>query len=199
MSIPADYELCLRIREGDEWAFGELLRRYEGMMSLRVSEFFEVRGEERDDMEQVAREGLLKAARTFRPDRGTVFSTFARYVVHMELITAIKTAHRRKHEMLNRSERWEQLVGDGIELGEVASDPTNRQDPLEQVIARETFHSQVRVLTEGCSEVERTVVARVFNGLSLVDAGRGLGTAANPAKTADNALCRVRAKLAAAA
>lgn len=195
---PSDYELTLRVREGDEWAFEELMRRHSDVLFFNANQF-SAPGQEREDMEQRARIGLLTAARTFKADRGSSFRNFAQIAIRAELITAFVAAGRQKHRALNEAVSLEIKVGDeGSELGELLPAPASA-DPCEIVIQREDFARDLRVLTVGCTPIERTVVARRLNGLKLAAAGAGIGTASDPAKTADNALGRVRRKLAAAA
>lgn len=153
-------------------------------------------GEAEDDLGQAARLGLLKAARTHRPDRGSGFRNFAELCVRAELITFVKAATCGKRAVLNESLRWEQIVDDDMELGQVTAD--RKPSPHEQLVIRGELERVVSVVAS-CSPCCQTVVARVLNGASLADAGRGLGTSARPEKTADNALQRVRRKLAAAA
>jgi len=194
LRVLSDPQLALRIRNGDDRAFEELLSRYADMVSYHAAQFF-ASGESEDDLEQAARLGLLKAARTYRPDRGSGFHNFAVLAVRAELITFIRTAGRGKRAMLNGSLRWEQVVGEDLELGEITA--ARQPSPCEHVIVREELAHVVSVITNKCSEAEQVVVARQLNGASLGEAGAGFGR--NPEKFADNALQRVRRKLAAAA
>lgn len=69
-----DSELFERI---DELACAEeLVRRYEGL-TRSLARKFSGRGAEVEDLEQVSRTALLKAARRFDPERGFKFSTYA--------------------------------------------------------------------------------------------------------------------------
>jgi RNA polymerase sporulation-specific sigma factor len=182
-----DAQLVLRVRNGEEWAFEELTARYVRMIEARAA-LYGSRGEEHEDFRQAALFALYEAACSFRPG-GAPFSAYAKHVVTNALIDFLKGACRGKHLVLDDSSRFE---------GEVEIIVSRERDPCEQVIARETLAEQVRALA-GCSTLQRTVAARRLNGLSLIEAGTGLGRTTNAAKTADNALQHVRAKLKAAA
>jgi RNA polymerase sigma factor (sigma-70 family) len=56
-----------------------------------------------DDLEAIGREGLVKAARSFDPDAGTKFSTWAWIKIQSEITTALRRDEpdllpRRRHE-----------------------------------------------------------------------------------------------------
>jgi RNA polymerase sporulation-specific sigma factor len=46
--------------------------------------------------------GLYKAIRDFRPERQASFRAFAELCITRQIITAIKTATRQKHQPLNQ-------------------------------------------------------------------------------------------------
>lgn len=61
-----------------------LVSRYE-RLALRLSRRFSDRGEAQDDLDQVARIGLVHSIRRFDPDRGVQFTTFATQTILGEL------------------------------------------------------------------------------------------------------------------
>jgi RNA polymerase sigma-H factor len=195
--LGTDQQLALLVADGEERAFDELARRYRRLVSGKCSVYY-APGEEEDDVHQAAMFGLYKAARTFTVGRGRSFRGWASLVIQSELDTFVKKACRGKHRSLSESVRFEQPLASGHELGELLPNAVSG-DPCDIVIQRENFARDLRVLMLETTPVERTVVARRLNGLKLAAAGAGIGVANDPAKTADNALCRVRRKLAAAA
>jgi RNA polymerase sporulation-specific sigma factor len=186
-----DPELAFRVQDGDERAFEVLLERYEGLVVYHAKQFG-LRGEQQADIVQAGRLGLLKAAKTFRSDRGSGFSNFAKIAIYSEIVTFVKGALVGKHRVLSESARFEQESND--DLDEIAS---SEPSPHDQLVAKERLAQVVSIVTEQCSPLERTVAVRRLNGLSLAEAGKGLGRSAKPFKTADNALAKVRARLAA--
>src|SRR5216683_8066422 len=95
-----DLQLVLRARNGDGGAMDSLLRRYHGFVRLKASSYF-LAGGESDDLIQEGLIGLYKAVRDFRTDKETSFRSFAELCVTRQIITAIKTATRFKHQPLN--------------------------------------------------------------------------------------------------
>lgn len=196
-----DAQLALRVRNGEEWAFEELLARHDDLISAKVSKWGAI-GEDYDDFHQAALLALYKAACLYTASRGTSFRTWANMVIHAALVDFLKAACLLRCKPLDESMRFEQPVRgaheDTVPFGELIPGPAS-DDPCAILIASEEFARNVRVLMSECSEVERAVVARRLNGLSLIESSEGLGKTQKPGKVADNALGRVRRKLAAAA
>ncbi len=90
MPLPAAERDLFRLAQGAgsdaecEEARECLLQRYE-RLALRLARRFSDRGEAREDLEQVARIGLLNSMRRFDPDRGVRFTTYATQTVLGEL------------------------------------------------------------------------------------------------------------------
>ena len=85
----------------DERRSTQLIRRYTGFVRLKASSYF-LAGGESEDLIQEGLIGLYKAVRDFRPDKETSFRSFAELCVTRQIITAIKTATRFKHQPLNK-------------------------------------------------------------------------------------------------
>ncbi len=69
-------ELLKRAREGDAGAEEQLMVANMGLVR-RIAGHFLDRGTEYEDLVQIGSIGMLKAIRSFSPDHGTVFSTYA--------------------------------------------------------------------------------------------------------------------------
>src|SRR3982750_2066725 len=97
----ADLQLVMRARNGDGEALDALMRRYTGFVRLKASSYF-LAGGDSEDLIQEGLIGLYKAVRDFRTDKETSFRSFAELCVTRQIITAIKTATRFKHQPLNQ-------------------------------------------------------------------------------------------------
>lgn len=83
---PTDAELCAAARAGDRGAAGVLVRRHAGLVASVVRSLGRVpSGVDHDDLFQVGRMGLYKAALNWSPDRGAKFSTYAYNLVRNEV------------------------------------------------------------------------------------------------------------------
>ena len=189
-----DFELCCRITDGCGVSFNEMLHRYYGLIRHKANQYFLVGGES-DDLIQEGILGFYKACRDFQPDREASFRNFADLCITRQIITAVKTATRRKHGPLNTfisfSMQPEQTTEGEATLEEVLPGPRT-SDPLLQAISSEELRSLVDFLSTELSAIESRVLALFLDGQTYEEiAVRSFGDA----KTVDNALQRVRRKV----
>src|SRR5215210_4083460 len=121
-----DLQLVIRARNGDQVALDHLMRRYTGFVRLKASSYF-LAGGDADDLIQEGLIGLYKAVRDFRSDKETSFRSFAELCVTRQIITAIKTATRFKHQPLNQYVSFSHTPagqeGDDCSLGDALPGP----------------------------------------------------------------------------
>jgi RNA polymerase sporulation-specific sigma factor len=190
-----DRRLALRARNGDLGAQDELIRRYTGFVRLKASSYF-LAGGESDDLIQEGLIGLYKAVRDFRPDKETSFRSFAELCVTRQIITAIKTATRLKHQALNHYVSFGQTpagheVDGDCTLGDAL--PGSRvDDPSLRVISTEELQSLVFCLGNNLSTLEADALRMYLEGSSYEQMAEELGC---DTKTIDNALQRVKRKV----
>ena len=97
----SDDDLLDRSQHGDLLATNTLLDRYRRFVRAKARGYFLI-GADFDDIEQEGMIGLYKAIRDYRFDRQASFRAFAELCVTRQIITAIKTATRQKHQPLNQ-------------------------------------------------------------------------------------------------
>jgi RNA polymerase sporulation-specific sigma factor len=190
-----DLQLAIRARNGDQAALDGLIRRYTGFVRLKASSYF-LAGGESDDLIQEGLIGLYKAVRDFRADKETSFRSFAELCVTRQIITAIKTATRYKHQPLNQYVSFSHTpagqdgegdctVGDALPGSAVNEPPTI-------VISTEELQSLVFCLGSGLSPLEADALRLYLEGSSYEEMAEELGC---DTKTIDNALQRVKRKI----
>ena len=189
-----DDELVARFRGGDVDALNTLLERYRRFARAKARGYFLV-GADSDDIEQEGMIGLYKAARDFRPDRQSSFRAFAELCITRQVITAIKTATRQKHQPLN------QYVSiSGVRGGD---DPSERSvedllddhyiaDPADEVVSAERMDGMRQAMAAMLSGLEVDVLRLYVEGKSYQEIGDHLG---RHVKSIDNALQRIKRKL----
>jgi RNA polymerase sporulation-specific sigma factor len=190
-----DLQLVLRARNGDSGAMDALLRRYHGFVRLKASSYF-LAGGEGDDLVQEGLIGLYKAVRDFRTDKETSFRSFAELCVTRQIITAIKTATRFKHQPLNAYVSFShtpagQDSDSECTLGDALPGP-GVNEPSVCVISTEELQSLVLTLGTGLSGLEHDALKLYLEGSSYEEMAEGLGC---DTKTIDNALQRVKRKI----
>ena len=191
-----DEYLVALAKRGQADAYERIVRRYRGFVRLKASAYFMLGGES-DDLIQEGLLGLFKAVRDFRTDRESSFRNFAELCITRQIITAVKTASRNKHSPLNQYVSFAQTpaaAGDSeTTLEEVLPGPPIN-DPANQVIATEELSSLIACLASVLSDLESRVLSLYLDGHSYEVIGERLEC---DTKTVDNALQRVKRKVAA--
>ena len=190
-----DLQLVMKARNGSTAALDTLMRRYNGFVRLKASSYF-LAGGDSEDLVQEGLVGLYKAVRDFRADKETSFRSFAELCVTRQIITAIKTATRYKHQPLNQyisfshTPAGQESEGD-CTLGDALPGPSVN-DPSVCVISTEELQSLVFCLGSGLSSLESEALTLYLEGNSYEEMAEDLGC---DTKTIDNALQRVKRKI----
>ena len=180
MSEYSDEELCCLAASGDRDAEEVLVKRYLRMVRVCARPYF-LAGGDSEDLIQEATFGLLKAIREFAPGHDAKFKTFAEVCIRNRIRSAVATASRSKHAPLNDS-----VPFDSPMLGTGAS-------PEELYISREEEAERLTRLDQKLSPLERKILELFLHGLSYREISEQVG---RPAKSVDNAIQRIRRKVA---
>jgi len=190
-----DLQLVVRARNGNDLALDQLMRRYTGFVRLKASSYF-LAGGDSEDLVQEGLIGLYKAVRDFRADKETSFRSFAELCVTRQIITAIKTATRFKHQPLNgyvsfsHTPSGQESEGD-CTLGDALPGPSV-DDPSVCVISTQELQSLVFCLGSGLSRLESDALRLYLEGSSYDEMAELLEC---DTKAIDNALQRVKRKI----
>ncbi len=179
---------------GDQNASSQLVRRYRSLVRCKARSYFLVGGD-RDDVIQEGMIGLFKAIRDYDPSRQASFRSFAELCVTRQMITAIKTATRRKHTPLNTyvslsrptvtEDEGERLLTDILAAKEIC-------DPAEIVVSAWEGDRIRKGLCDSLSTFEARVLRLYVDGCSYQEIAERLG---RHAKSVDNALQRIKRKV----
>ena len=191
-NIMTDEVLAGLAQAGDREAEDILIRRYVEMIRGKAHLYFIV-GADSEDVIQEGMIGLFKAIHDYSGNREATFKTFAELCINRQILTAVKTASRRKHQPLNDSVSLSTPVdetgGGTLEEslgGDMASNP-------EVVFMENTLSS---LLTDEnstlFSSMERRVLKEYLAGKKYPEIAQSLGKSY---KTIDNAMQRIRKKI----
>jgi RNA polymerase sporulation-specific sigma factor len=189
-----DDELAVLAQGGDARAQQVLIERYRRFARAKGRGYFLVGGDS-DDIEQEALIGLYKAIRDYQVDRQASFRAFAELCITRQIITAIKTATRQKHQPLNQYVSISGVRG--------SDDPGERSveelltlhhgaDPADRVVSGERMDALRASMAELLSGLEVDVLKLYVEGKSYQEIGEQLG---RHVKSIDNALQRIKRKL----
>jgi RNA polymerase sporulation-specific sigma factor len=188
-----DDDLVAAFQGGDDGALAVLLERYRRFARAKTRGYFLI-GADSEDIEQEAMIGLYKAARDFRADRQASFRAFAELCITRQVITAVKTATRRKHQPLNQYVSISVVRGgdDADRSVEDLLHDHTEADPADEVVSRERMAAMRQPMADMLSGLEVDVLHLYVEGKSYQEIGVQLG---RHAKSIDNALQRIRRKL----
>ncbi|MPZ93015.1 MAG: RNA polymerase sporulation sigma factor SigH [Actinobacteria bacterium] len=189
-----DTELVEQARYGEERAIEVLLARYRNFARSKARSYF-LAGSEREDVVQEGMIGLFKAIRDFDLQQKTPFPAFAELCISRQILTAIKTANRRKHHPLNSSVSLDAPAYEDNDASSVADhlmSPKRTSDPAELVISAEEIEALRTSMNRNLTELEGEVLTLYMDGKSYEEIA---GTLGNHVKSIDNALQRIKRKL----
>lgn len=167
----------LQAAAGDQVAFATVMQRMAPLIHAQVHAFRCV-GVEDEDLAQEALLGLLAAVRSYQPDKGAAFTTYATTCIRHRLLSVVRRcAPRTSHEL---------PLEDDLELTDDTGDPALRlqeQEALGGLLAR---------LRQQLTDLEYKVLLLRLSDTSYEEiAGRLTVTK----KAVDNAVQRIRRKL----
>lgn len=190
-----DSELLLIIQGGSDEAEEFLLEKYKYLVRAKACSYFLI-GADREDLIQEGMIGLFKAIHDFRHDRNVSFRVFAELCITRQMITAIKTATRKKHTPLNTYVSFNKPMyneEDGREHSLIDTIcGTDVIDPADLVISDEDIRSMRFSFGEILSNFEAQVTRFYLDGKSYQEIAEMLD---RQTKSVDNALQRVKRKI----
>ena len=181
-SQATDEALWAMSAEGDHAAETALIQRYQRLVRTCARPLF-LEGGDSEDLLQEGMVGLLSAVRSYRPEGEAAFRTYAEVCIRSRLVSAVRAAGRAKHRPLNTS----------LPLEDGGVDAPPPPDPEEMVIDRENLAERLGQIENRLSGFERQVLRCYLNGLCYAEIA---AYTHRPVKSVDNAVQRIRRKLA---
>ena len=188
-----DEQLLTLLRGGDDLAEEALYARYKQVVRSKARMYFLI-GADREDIIQEGMIGLYKAVLDYQFDRQVSFRAFAELCITRQIITAIKSATRKKHMPLNTYISLNRSVFEGDSerpLIDVISS-TQISDPEEALIGRESYEAVADSIEHALSRLERGALELYLQGYSYQQIADALQKST---KSVDNAIQRVKKKL----
>lgn len=177
---------------GDRQAEERLVVKYMRLVRRCSRPFFLVGGAP-EDLIQEGMLGLLSAIRQYDPKQNAAFKTYAELCIKNRLLSAVKTDSRLKHNPLNDGLPLDSLLSEESQIPLLAYTELFRRTPEEQVLARENKMELQQSFKRCLSPMERNVLRLYLDGLSYQEIAEQTG---KPIKAVDNAIQRIRRKLA---
>lgn len=185
-------DLARLAQEGDNSALEYLINTYKNIVRLRARKFFLIGGDY-EDLIQEGTIGLFKAIRDYNPAKNTSFSTFAELCIRRQLYTAIKSANRKKHLLLNDSLSLDFQVEENANknLSDIYADQSI-MSPDEIMESEEKLNEINKIIDTMLSPLEKTVIEMYLDGKNYREIAKIIN---KEDKSVDNALNRAKNKL----
>ena len=186
-----DEALCSLAVSGDRAAEELLVTRYNRVVRTCARPFF-LAGGDSEDLTQEGMVGLIKAVREFDADKEASFRTFAEVCIRNRLYSALRASAREKHQALNQSVSLDTPDFDSNSYTSGTSNLAQR-DPEDSLIDREHTAALLSGVRKQLSEFEAKILGYYLDGLSCREIAETVG---RPPKSVDNAVQRIRRKVA---
>ena len=185
--------LITAAKSGDEFAMEAILNKYRNFVRHKARGYFLV-GADHDDIIQEGMIGLYKAVRDFSFEKLSTFRSFADICITRQMITAVKSATRRKHTPLNSSISLDKPLFSGEDDHRTVMDTVAapERDPGDSLAAEQAAQAIRRRIYGDLSGLEREVLDCYLLGRSYEEMSAYLG---RHVKSIDNALQRVKRKI----
>ena len=102
LNVLTDESIVKMAQEGSSTAYEYLIVKYKDLAKRKAKTYF-IAGADNEDVIQEGMIGIFKAVRDFDEKRDASFRTFAEICSTRQILTAIKSAGRQKHQILNES------------------------------------------------------------------------------------------------
>ena len=182
MSEISDEKLAFAARSGDKAAEEQLLQRYKNSVRGAARSSF-LEGGETEDLVQEGMIGLYNAITDFR-EGGMSFKNFAYLCINRRIMSAVKSASRKKHIPLNDYVPLFDADGQGL---------LSPYDPESAVISGEEKEEFLALLRRELSPAEYKSLSLYMEGLTIAEIAAKEGKSE---KSCENAVQRAKRKIA---
>ena len=184
-ALTEDRMLAAFARGGDDRALAELFHRYEAVIKLRASQA-SFTGLEQEDLVQEGMIGLFSAVQSYRAEGGASFRTYALLCIRRRILSAAKSASRKKHIPLNN------YVSLDDEANAQSAALTNVINPEDMIVCRENIGALKDVVEKRLTTLERGILSLYVSGITYAGIAQVFHVSI---KSVDNSLQKIRKKL----
>lgn len=186
-----DDQKVIEAQNGDKDAQEFILRKYKNLVKSHAKQYH-ITGADKEDLIQEGMIGLYKAIRDYNPEKNTYFHVFAQLCIARQIMSAVKSANRKKHTPLN----------DYISLDVSAEDVSENlieqfsvnavKGPEQLLIEKEDSENMRKKLQKALTEKEIKIVDLYLKGYSYAEMAEIVGISD---KGISSTLHRVKKKL----
>ena len=191
LRLLSDEELCRLVSQEDRLAEELLVTRYSRLVRTCARPYFLIGGGS-EDLTPEGVIGLMNAVREYDASKAASFRTFAETCIRNRLYSALRSAAGDKHLPLNQSVPLDTPFFDSNSYTSGTGNLAER-NPEDFLIDREHAQSLLTGVRKQLSEFEAKILGYYLDGLSCREIAETVG---RPPKSVDNAVQRIRRKMA---
>lgn len=188
-----DEQIIEILKNGNDTALEYLINKYRNLVKIIARAYFMI-GADKEDIIQEGMIGLYKAIKDYNQNFQAKFYTFAKICITRQVMTAIKSANRKKHQPLNTYlslNRFMYEENDQVPFIE-SIENGNIFNPEEIIINKENIAYIEKSIENVLSEFEKSVLYIYLKGKSYSHIAKILN---KDEKSIDNAIQRIRKKI----
>ena len=192
-----DIELVKRAQAGDDKAEEELLQRHKSLVRTKANLYYII-GADEEDVLQEGMIGLFNAIRKYDDSQAASFSTFAGHCIANQIISAIRSANTRKHQILNESVSLDESISTAkgnrsgvVELRVEDTLATPSETPEQMLVIKDIAECIIHNNDSIFSKYEMDVLSGLLQGKDRHQIASDLG---KTDRSVENCLQRVRRK-----
>lgn len=183
-------ELAVMIQNGRTEAILPLWEQVERFVAKQANKWeqaWEARRIEFEDLYQSGFIAMMKAARTYDPDKDVKFLTWMDYYIKtaFSYVAGCRTPAQNKDHLNEYKSLWEPLGGgtDDLTIGDMLPDPVDYIGEADRRIYLEQLHAELeRALSTLPEDKSKVLRLRFYDGLTLKDTAKVCGITAEAAR-----------------
>ncbi|MDR1392340.1 MAG: sigma-70 family RNA polymerase sigma factor [Clostridiales bacterium] len=179
--------------KGDTYAENFIINKYKNTVYFEYKRYF-LNGGDFEDLKQEGMIGIFNAIKNFNIKKNISFKNFMKKCIYRRIITAIKTANRKKHTPLNNCLSYNNSISHNEDKNKTAYEKliqNKKNDPEEIMINKENFSIFKKNIKKILSKLEKKTFILYIRGMNYNDIAVFLKK--NP-KSIDNAIQRIKKK-----
>lgn len=177
----SDPELAAEVKKGNQAAFSEMVRRYQGLIGYFASQYSAV-GSDRADFMQEGLLALHSACKTYDGSKKASFRNYAGVCINNRFMSLIRSANTKGAIPKDSLVSFEDIEPSDHNMG----------NPETLILEQESSQSLVNLIKDTLSPLEMAVLRAYLQGLSYVEIAEKLSIST---KAVDNAMQRIRRKI----
>ena len=188
-----DNELLFLVSESNEEARSELVKKYTGIVhkiAFKYTNLAETFGVEEKDLVQEGLIGLSKAIDTYDSNKNVLFYTYVTLCIETSIKSALRTASKKKNQLLNNSISLDKLYEEEININEILKDESS--DPSVQLLDKESIDEILKDSKEILTPFEYDVFKLKSEGYSNEEIS---SKTKKDKKSIENTIFRIKTKL----